>query len=102
MKIRIFYVPFPNQESANAVISALISNKLIACGNVMDAQSSYLWSGQVCNETEAIAILKSIDAKKDDIQAMVNELHTYEVPAIVSWLVDCNPAYQDWIISQVS
>ncbi len=47
MNITIFYTPFPSKEVAAEVIKTLLAEKLIACGNVVTSDSTYMWLGQL-------------------------------------------------------
>lgn len=101
MALTIFYTPFPSKEIARDVVQVLLSEKLIACGNVISSESMYLWSGQLTSENEYIAIMKTLPEKAEKLTARITSLHPYEVPAILHWQVEANESYYKWVESVV-
>lgn len=101
MEILMMYVPFGSIQDAENTIQKLLNKKLIACGNIVASQSLYFWQENMSNESEWIALMKSkVDLKKL-LEAEITKIHPYQVPAILSWRVECNEAYFDWVSSQV-
>ncbi|MBC7884682.1 MAG: divalent-cation tolerance protein CutA [Saprospiraceae bacterium] len=98
MKITIFYVPFPDQDAALTAIEILLKAKYIACGNVIVSTSLYHWQGEQSKNNEHIAILKTLPEKKTILEKRISEIHTYDVPAILSWEADANESYYEWMV----
>ena len=101
MGLLIFYVPCPHAESAQELVSHLLSKRLIACGNIIPSNSIYFWEGSYSNENEWIAILKSVSELSDILETSIKEIHPYDTPAIVSWHANCNIEYLEWVKSQL-
>jgi len=102
MGITMIYTPFPSKEVASEIIHILISEKLIACGNIIPSESMYMWLGQLTSEDEYIGIMKTLPEKIESLKNRILSLHPYDVPAILSWQVDVNESYYKWIESVVS
>jgi len=65
---------------------------------VSSVQSIYRWKGKVCDENEALIIIKTTADKFESVMKRVKELHSYEVPEIVSISIkDGSKDYLDWI-----
>lgn len=97
----MIYVPYADKESASTAVQALLTDKLIACGNVISSASMYVWNGALQNDNEWIAVMKTSLPMVDRVVASISESHPYEVPAILRWEVDANETYAAWVQSQV-
>lgn len=99
-KLTLFYVPFPNKDSALEMIQKLVERRLIACGNIVEAKSCYEWNGVVNHDDEIIAIMKTVAECKEDVERFLEENHPYDTPAILHWTAACNVAYYEWVVEQ--
>lgn len=95
----VVYITASDRSQALAIGKTLVTERLAACANVLDAMTSiYHWQGQLCQEGEAVLIVKTRQELVDRIITRVRELHTYDCPCVVSWPIAAgNPAYLDWI-----
>lgn len=98
----VVLVTCPPAESENLAI-ALVEERLAACVNIINGvQSIYLWDGKVCNETEKLLVIKSHSSVWDKLRDRVHELHSYDVPEVVSLpIADGLKPYMDWIGASV-
>lgn len=98
MQFRSIYIIAKNEAEARKIGKTLIEEKLAACVNFFPVQSIYRWKGKVYEEGETAMIAKTRIDLVDKLVQRVNVLHSYEVPCIVSWIIEKgNPAYLDWI-----
>ena len=97
------YCTFPDENSAAEVVRTLLSERLIACGNVLPgARSLYVWEGQIEDTAEAVCFLKTSDSLSDRVTRRITELHPYETPAVVVLPVTGGSRkYLDWVRSCV-
>ena len=102
MKICITYVPFPTHEAAADIIRLCLHQKIIACGNIIPSQSSYLWNGDFHKENEWIAVMKTTTHHKDNLAKFLEKHHSYELPAILQWEVKANEGYAKWVENETS
>lgn len=102
MEILLFYVPCSSETEAKDLIKSLLDNKIIACGNVISSQSLYIWEGSIQDNQEWIAIIKTLPSYAEHVQARVESLHTYDIPAILHWQVACNSSYFEWVKSMLN
>ena len=93
------YITAPTEAEAVTIAKALISERLAACANIFNAvQSLYRWEGEVRVDTETVLILKTRAKLLDALIRRAVELHSYDVPCVVSWPIhDGHEKYLDWI-----
>jgi len=101
MDLVILYVPCPDRETAVNLVSILLREKLIACGNVHQAESLYEWKGDMVKEDEWIAVMKTLDQCIGKAETKIISEHPYEVPGIIRWSAKCNEAYHLWLKHQL-
>ncbi|MBW1989591.1 MAG: divalent-cation tolerance protein CutA [Deltaproteobacteria bacterium] len=93
------YMTAGSMEEANKVADALISERLAACVNILPGmRSCYYWKGKVERDEEVVLIAKSKEALLPLLVEKVKEVHSYEVPCVVSIPISGgNPDFLDWI-----
>lgn len=99
MSISLLYSTFPDRNEAVFVARALLEKRLIACANIIDqAMSLYRWDGQVKEEPEVVMFAKTTSDKNEAAIALINDLHSYEVPCIVALPVEAGfGAFLSWV-----
>ena len=100
----LIYTLFGSGVEAKQVAGNLIEEKLIACANhLAPASSQYVWKGETCEEQEYPVLLKTMASRTDAAMARLKALHSYDVPAILSWSADkCDPDYARWLSGQMA
>lgn len=96
------YVTASDRDEAVRIGRALVEDRLAACANVIDgARSLYRWEGEVRDDSEAVLILKTRAGLMDALASRVKEMHSYDVPCIVSWpILDGNAEYLSWLAAE--
>jgi periplasmic divalent cation tolerance protein len=98
MEMILVYTTFPDWESAEKVVKALLEKKLIACANLREHKAFYWWQGKIEEDTEVGAILKTEVEKWRELRDSIKEMHPYEVPVIARIEVDkVNDEYAEWL-----
>ncbi len=94
----------PDREQLVRLGRTLVEERLIACLNVVDRVASvYRWEGEVCEDAEALGILKTTAARTDAVARRIRDLHPYDVPEVLFIPVAAGSApYLDWVSGQVS
>jgi len=94
----------PNPQTAEEIARALVGEELAACVNIVPGlRSIYRWQGQVQDEPEVLAIIKTTDTAFAALEARLAELHPYECPEILALPVNSGHApYIDWVLGNVS
>jgi periplasmic divalent cation tolerance protein len=102
-QVVIMYIPCGSDDEAAAIARALLHEGLIACANIYASRSLYRWQGEVADETEYVLFAKTTASRASAAARLVEEVHSYEIPAIVTIRADSvNDAYAHWVISEVA
>ena len=102
MVVAVVYVPFKNKSEAEKICSVLLKEKLISCANFLSASSIYFWKGKVAKAKEVIAICKTKPALVNRIELRIKALHSYDVPCVLSWNVDANKEFENWVFESTT
>ncbi len=98
MDISVIYMTAKDEGEARKIVTALLDEGLIACGNIFPVRSIYSWKGKREDEAEAAVIMKTRTIKVPSAIEKIKELHSYEIPEIMSFKVDRgNKDYLLWV-----
>ncbi|MGC8817116.1 MAG: divalent-cation tolerance protein CutA [Candidatus Hadarchaeum sp.] len=88
-----------DRREANKIARALVSERLAACVNIVPQVSSiYRWQGKVARSRELLLLIKTSTKEMDRLMARIKELHSYQVPEIISVKVQRGwPQYLKWL-----
>jgi len=104
--LRLIYITTKNREEALKIGSAIVEEKLAACANVIDGMESvYRWKGNVEVDKECVLILKTTYHNVAKLTRRVKELHSYEVPCVISINLaeqEGNMEYLEWLQQSVT
>lgn len=97
--VMTLYMTAADQDEAARIVSALLEEKLIACGNILPGvRSLYRWQGAVEDDAEVAVIMKTRAARAEAAIARIVALHSYDTPCVTAWPVAAgNAAYLDWV-----
>jgi len=103
-KACMIYVTTGDMDEARKIAMALVSEKLVACVNILGpATSIYTWKGEVEEAQEIVLVCKTERAQADAVAARVKVLHSYEVPCITVYDMSAGyPPFLEWISEQTS
>ncbi len=98
----IVFVTAGGEEEAARIGRTLVEERLAACAQIVPSiRSIYRWKGKICDEREFLIIFKTATSKYESLQQRVKELHSYEVPEIVSFPVARGlPRYLNWVLEE--
>lgn len=93
------FVTCAHYDEASKIAQALVSEKLVACVNILlHTESIYWWKGKVEKAGEILLIAKTSSAKIAKVIKRVKELHSYEMPEIIALpIVKADSNYLKWI-----
>lgn len=99
MEFIVIYCTVPNKAEGKKIAKALIQDNLVACVNLIDKiESVFSWDGEMCEEKEALMMIKTKKALFDKISAMIKDLHSYNVPEIIALpIIEADETYLKWI-----
>jgi periplasmic divalent cation tolerance protein len=87
-----------SRPEADRLAEALVSRRLAACVQISDVASTYWWNGKVAHEAEHLLLIKTVARLYKDVEAAIQELHSYEIPEIVQLPIERgSDSYLGWI-----
>ncbi len=94
----VIYITAGDIEEAKKIGMKLIEERLAACVNIFPITSIFRWKNNIDEANEFGIIVKTKSNKFKEIEKRVKELHSYEVPCVVSFKIDEGRAdYLKWI-----
>lgn len=104
MQTNVVVTTVGTEDEANRLARELVSRRHAGCVNILPvARSVYRWQGKVCEDSEFLLIIKSTAEEYPAIEVAIRELHSYELPEILSFKVsDGEPGFLKWITESVS
>jgi periplasmic divalent cation tolerance protein len=98
----IVYITAGTLEEAKRIGRKLIEERLAACVNIFPITSIFRWKNSIEESGEFGIIVKTTSAKGKDIEKCVKEIHSYEVPCVISFRMDQGSEdYLKWIEESV-
>jgi periplasmic divalent cation tolerance protein len=88
-----------DEAAADAIISALLIERLVACGQrIGPIRSRYWWSGSIEQSEEWLVLLKTRSELTHRVIDTIVERHPYETPEVLAVPIVAGHAdYLDWI-----
>ena len=92
------------QEDAKAIAQTLLERKLAGCVQIIGPITShYYWQDELCQDEEWICLIKSHQRNYKTIETTIQEIHSYEVPEIISLpIVEGSDSYLSWLNQQIN
>ena len=103
MSVIMIYITASHIEEAEEISKALVTEKLVACTNILpNMRSAYIWEGEYTESEEIILLAKTTADKFDAVEARVKEIHSYDCPCIISLSIDQgHTPYLEWLQNSV-
>jgi periplasmic divalent cation tolerance protein len=100
---RLLMTTTSSREEATTLATELVSRRLAACVNILGPVSSvYRWQGEIERSDEFLLLIKSTEKRAHAIQEALRELHSYELPELISLPIEAGlEAYLEWIADSV-
>jgi periplasmic divalent cation tolerance protein len=74
-----------SREQAETLGRSLVEDRLVACGTIFDGvRSIFRWKGEVHDESETVALLKTTEDRWEALQTAIGARHPYDVPELVA------------------
>jgi periplasmic divalent cation tolerance protein len=88
-------------DEAGRIADALVARRLAACVQQMPIRSTYRWEGEVQHDDEVLLLVKTVAARVGAVAAVVDELHSYDLPALtVVRIIGGTPDYLAWLATE--
>jgi periplasmic divalent cation tolerance protein len=95
----VIYITTGSVNEAEKIGRTLVEEKLVACSNIISPiRSIYSWQGKICDDKEALMVLKTKRKLFKQIVKRVEKLHSYDVPEIIAIpIIEGSGKYLSWI-----
>ena len=75
----------PNAEEAGRLARSIVDARLAACVQLVPQMTSiYFWEGKLETEQEHLLLIKTLEAKYDELCEFIRANHSYGVPEIIA------------------
>lgn len=90
-----------SRGEAERIASILLEKRLVACVNIVGADSLYRWQDEVCRAGEWSLACKTVTGRLREIRETIRANHSYDLPAVfvrdfehsdaatLQWVADC-------------
>jgi periplasmic divalent cation tolerance protein len=76
------------EEEANRLARELVARRHSCCVNILPIQRSvYRWQGEICEDSEFMLLVKTLEEEYEKVEAAIQELHSYELPEILAFKI---------------
>ena len=101
--LRVVLVTAGSQEEADRIATALVTEMLAACVNMIPGVTSvYRWDGEIQRDQEWLLVVKSRHDVLDALVQRVRALHSYDLPEIIAMpVVGGSQDYLRWLDREV-
>ncbi len=100
--VHLIYVTLENKTEALEIARTLVSERWVACANIMDSVTSiYEWQGEVQEGRECVLVAKTTEQNLEGARERIVQLHSYECPCVVTILLSSGaPPFMKWVNEQ--
>jgi periplasmic divalent cation tolerance protein len=84
----IVYITAGDMEEAKKIGKILVEERLAACVNIFPITSIFRWKNNIEDAQEFGIMAKTKSRKVKEIEKRVKEIHSYEVPCVISFRID--------------
>jgi periplasmic divalent cation tolerance protein len=103
MDLLAVFTTVATQVQADALARAAVERRLAACVQVEGIRSTYRWQGAIECEAEVRLMFKTTRALYPALEALLLELHPYQLPAVFAVSVsEASTAYLAWLEGSVA
>ena len=94
----------PDAETARALATQLVEQRLAACANILSpCHSIYRWEGKLEEAEEVPLLIKTGAARYAALEEAIRAYHPYELPEIVAVRIDRGlPGYLAWVMEETT
>jgi periplasmic divalent cation tolerance protein len=91
------------REEAEKITRNLLTQKWIACANIVGPVSSlFWWKEKINQDNEFLVLMKTRSNLFEKLVAAIKQMHSYEVPEIIAVpITKGEQSYMDWLGSSL-
>lgn len=87
---------------AEHIAGELVKDGYAACVNIVNkVRSIYKWQGEVCRETEALCVIKTVSGNFEALKDKIKSMHSYTVPEVIAIPINMgSDKYLKWLTKE--
>ena len=95
----VVFITAADEEEARLISRVLLKQRKAACINIVSGINSlFWWQEKIDSAKESLLVIKTKTALLDEIIQLVKEIHSNDVPEIISLpIIGGNKDYLEWI-----
>jgi periplasmic divalent cation tolerance protein len=98
VNVTLILTTVPDAESAQKLASGALSARLAACVTQLGSvRSNYHWQGKLESADEIQLLFKTGVARALELEQLIQTLHPYDTPEILSWQATASAGYGQWV-----
>ncbi|MGH8952593.1 MAG: divalent-cation tolerance protein CutA [Acidimicrobiia bacterium] len=87
-----------DRDEGRGIARRLVEANVAAGVQLIPIESVYRWEGALVEDDETLLVVKTRTDRFEAISAVVDEMHSYEIPPVLMIRIDeASPRYLDWI-----
>jgi len=100
--IAVIATTLASAEEARRLAAACVQMRLAACVQIEEVTSHYVWQGKAHAEQEWRMVCKTLPQTAHALRAWLRGQHPYEVPQLLTHMVEAEADYAQWVAQQVT
>ncbi len=98
MKAIVVQTTCANEKEAKLIAKSLVKKSLATCVQIHKIESFYMWEKKFCSDDEVLISIKTKKKNFKKIKRKIKELHSYDLPEIISFHIQkSSKEYKDFI-----
>ncbi|MCH8024742.1 MAG: divalent-cation tolerance protein CutA [Candidatus Marinimicrobia bacterium] len=97
--IKLILTTHDDLVQARELARYLVEQRAAACVNIIpQLESVFHWENEVQTESEILLLIKTTETKVEQVKAILEERHSYDVPEIIAFNGEVlHQPYMDWV-----
>ena len=97
--LKLILTTHDDPVQARELAHYLVERRAAACVNIIPhLESVFYWEGDVHTESELLLLIKTTETKMEQVKAILEERHSYDVPEIVALAGEVlHKPYMEWV-----
>ncbi len=98
----VVFMTTKDVSEAEKIAGELVKDGLAACVNIVNKiRSIYKWQGEICRDTEALCIIKTVKSNFEPLKDKIKSLHSYTVPEVIGLPIEMgSDKYLKWLVKE--
>ena len=98
----VVFMTANSTTEAEKIAGELVKDGLAACVNIINkVRSIYRWQGEICRDTEALCVIKTVKGNFEALKDKIKSMHSYTVPEVIGLPIEIgSEKYLKWLTKE--